>query len=55
MTKVVKCKHCSKIVYDNSNSICCNKCENWFHVPKCAKIKIKDFDKFVKDISLNWI
>ena len=55
MTKVVKCKHCSKIVYDNSNSICCNKCENWFHVPKCAKIKIKDFDKFVKDKSLNWI
>ena len=53
-SEVVKCKHCLKIVYDGTNSICCNNCDNWFHVPKCAKIKVKEFKKFVQDKNLIW-
>ena len=52
--KVVKCKHCLKIVYEGTNSICCNNCDNWFHVPKCAKIKSREFGKFIKDKTLIW-
>jgi len=49
-----KCMKCLKNVYENTNSICCDKCDNWFHL-RCSKLKLKEFKKFTKNQNLNYI
>ena len=43
-----KCVKCSKIVYENSNSIACDKCQGWLHL-RCSGLKRKDFVKITED------
>ena len=43
-----------KIIYENSNSICCDNCDNWFHL-KCTKMKLKDFKRFLNNPKLKFI
>ena len=43
-----KCVKCSKIVYENTNSICCDKCAGWLHLA-CSGLKRKEFDKISDD------
>ena len=39
-----KCIKCTKFVYENQNSICCDKCQGWIHVA-CSGLKLKEFYK----------
>ena len=50
---ITKCPKCIKIVYDNANSICCDDCDNWFHL-RCTQLKLKDFKEFTNNPKLNF-
>ena len=50
---LVNCSKCKKCIYENSNSICCDDCDNWFHL-RCSKMRLIDFKKFAKDPSLKF-
>ena len=41
-----KCKKCQKFVFLKQNSICCDSCDNWFHL-KCSTLTKSEFDFFV--------
>ena len=40
--KIEKCLKCCKFVFENQNSICCDKCKKWIHL-RCSGLKKKDF------------
>ena len=49
--QIVKCSKCLKIVYDNTNSICCDDCQNWFH-QRCSGLKLKEISIYAKNKDL---
>ena len=53
IVKNVNCSKCTKVVYENSNCICCDDCQNWFHL-RCTNLNLKEFNKFTKDSSLTF-
>ena len=50
----VKCPKCRYFVNDNTNSVCCDDCDHWFHL-KCSGLKLKEFKSLVKDSSSKFI
>ena len=36
-----KCPKC-RLIIGNVDSVCCDKCDNWFH-PKCTKLSSAEF------------
>ena len=43
-----KCPKCRKFFSDNQNSICCDTCENWFHL-RCSGLSRKEFKLHCED------
>ena len=43
-TNDYKCIKCTKYVFDNQNSICCDHCDGWLHL-KCSGLKLKELSK----------
>ena len=50
----VKCPTCQKYVYDNSNCICCDECDYWFHL-RCTKLKLKEFKALAKNPDSSYV
>ena len=53
-TKNSNCPKCRKSFYKNQNSICCDSCENWFHL-KCSSLSTKTFKVFCDDPNKKFI
>ncbi len=51
--EVFKCPKCFKRVFDNQKSICCDKCDNWYHF-KCSSIDSARFDFLAENLSSIW-
>ena len=50
-TENSNCPVCRKICLDTQNCICCDNCENWFHL-RCSKLTRKDFKFFQNPTSI---
>ena len=50
------CSVCTKPVAANHKALLCDKCTKWCHIgPKCGKVKVKDYKKYVEKESFEWI
>ena len=49
-----KCPSCKIDVKNKSNSICCDKCNKWFHL-KCTNLRQSEFEIYCIDNSFEWI
>ena len=49
----VKCVKCNKFISEQSNSICCDDCDHWFHM-RCSQLKLVEFKTFVNNSDLKF-
>ena len=47
------CKKCNEHIPFNTDSICCDICDIWFHV-RCSGLTFKSFKKLIKDNNSIW-
>ena len=47
------CKKCNEHIPNNTDSICCDICDIWFHV-RCSGLTFKSFKKLTNDINSRW-
>ena len=55
VTEKTKCPKCQKYISENCNSICCDKCNHWFHL-HCSRLKLlRDFKTFVENPNQSFV
>ena len=53
LNEIYKCPKRFKRVFDNQKSICCDKCDKWYHF-KCSLLNRTTFDFLAKNVNSIW-
>lgn len=49
-----KCPYCTKQVLDGQNSICCDICDQWYHLQCCSNLTKREFLDLVSEMDSVW-